>query len=186
MLIFFGIACILIVFIFVGSYNSLVLGKNAVTHSFSSLDVILQKRYDLLPNLVELVKQYKDFESDTLVKMAQTRGQVLDSNLSNGDRIAFDNQLSSIMRGFMTYVQTYPNFETSDKFRELQRIWVETEEQIAAARRTYNASVIHYNNNVMVFPKNLFANLFGHSPMAVLETPAEERKNISAKALFNS
>mgnify|MGYP002785218437 FL=1 len=86
----------------------------------------------------------------------------------------------------MVSVENYPDLKASDQFTMLQRSWNETEEQISAARRAFNAAVTSYNNAVDKFPSNLFANMFGFKRKEVFEIPEAERQNLSAKALFNS
>ncbi len=85
----------------------------------------------------------------------------------------------------MLNVENYPDLKANQNFLNLQSTWTESEEQIAAARRNYNSSVTSYNDAIMTFPGSLFANVINLEPIAVIETAAEERKNISAKALFN-
>ena len=86
----------------------------------------------------------------------------------------------------MVNVENYPDLKANASFTNLQTTWTESEEQIAAARRTYNAVVTDFNNAIMMFPGNLFAGMLSYTPIAVLATAEEERKNISAKELFNS
>jgi LemA protein len=167
-------------------YNSLVSKKNQVVNAFSAIDVMLKKRFDLLPNLVEIVKQYTTYEGDTLTKITELRGKALAANATEGDKLALDQQISTAVKGLMVTVENYPDLKANHNFGNLQSTWTESEEQIAAARRNYNASVTTYNNAVMMFPGNMFAGMLGYEVMPVLATPEQERQNISAKELFNS
>jgi LemA protein len=178
------IAVLLIVGI--GIYNSLIGKKNQVTNAFSAIDVMLKKRFDLIPNLVETVKQYTSYEGDTLKKVVELRSRAGNGNLSNEEKLNLDKQLSSSVRGLMLTVENYPDLKANHSFLNLQTTWTESEEQIAAARRTYNSSVTDYNNAIMMFPGSLFAGMLGYQSIAVLINTEEERKNISAKELFNS
>ena len=167
-------------------YNSLIGKKNQVTNAFSAIDVMLKKRFDLIPNLVEVVKQYTTYEQGTLTKIVELRAKATSGNITPAEKAQLDSELSSSMRGLMVNIENYPDLKANTNFINLQTIWTESEEQIAAARRTYNASVTDYNNAIMMFPGSLFAGMLNFQPTQVLETAAEERKNISAKDLFNN
>ena len=184
-MIIIGIIAVVLLLIGIGIYNSLIGKKNQVTNAFSAIDVMLKKRYDLIPNLVETIKQYMQYESETLTKITQMRTQA-GTSISDAEKIQLDQQLNTAVRGVMVNVENYPDLKTNTNFLNLQSTWTESEEQIAAARRTYNSAVTTYNNAVMMFPSSIFAGMLGYQTMPVLETPAEERKNISAKELFNS
>jgi len=167
-------------------YNSIVGKKNQVINAFSAIDVMLKKRFDLIPNLVEVVKQYTNYEQGTLSKIVELRTKAVSGNVSDTEKASIDAQLSSSVKGLMVNVENYPDLKANSNFINLQSTWTESEEQIAAARRTYNAAVTDYNNAIMMFPGSMFANLLNFQPMVVLATAEEERKNISAKELFNN
>lgn len=169
----------------VSIYNSLINKKNQVTNAFAAIDVMLKKRFDLLPNLVEIAKQYMTYEESTLTNITKLRTKALDPGATEGDRLNLDQQIGTAVKGLMVSVENYPDLKANDNFLNLQRTWTESEEQIAAARRNYNATVTSYNNAVMMFPSNMFAGMLGYVPVSVLVTSDEERNNISAKDLFN-
>lgn len=182
------IALVIIGFIFLVGiffYNSLIGKKNQVTNAFSAIDVMLKKRFDLIPNLVEVVKQYTSYEQGTLTKIVELRSKASSPNISNAEKADLDAQLSSNVKGLMVNIENYPDLKANTNFINLQTTWTESEEQIAAARRAYNASVTDYNNSIMMFPGSLFAGMLNFQAIAVLETAAEERKNINARELFN-
>lgn len=181
-----AVIAVLILIIGIGIYNSLISKKNQIANAFSAIDVMLKKRFDLIPNLVEVVKQYTQYEGDTLTKITELRGKALGTNVSEADKLALDQQMGSAVKGLMVSVENYPDLKANTNFINLQTTWTESEEQIAAARRNYNSTVTTYNNAVMMFPGNIFAGMLGYLPMPVLETAAEERKNVSAKELFNN
>lgn len=181
-----AIIAIAVLIIGIGMYNSLISKKNQVANAFSAIDVMLKKRFDLLPNLVETVKQYMQYEGDTLTKITELRGKALSGDASEGDKLQLDQQIGTAVKGLMVSVENYPDLKANQNFLNLQSTWTESEEQIAAARRNYNASVTTYNNAVMMFPGNMFAGMLGYQPMPVLATAEEERKNVSAKDLFNN
>lgn len=181
------IALILLVVLFIGSisiYNSLISKKNQVGNAFSAIDVMLKKRFDLLPNLVETLKQYMQYESETLQKITELRSMASAASLSEADKMALDQRIGSAVKGLMLNVEQYPDLKASQNFIQLQHTWTESEEQIAAARRNYNASVTSYNNAIMMFPGNLFSGMLGYQAIPVLETLAEERENVRASDLF--
>ena len=167
-------------------YNNLVGARNQVENAFGSIDVMLKKRYDLIPNLVESVKSYMKHEKDTLTNITAMRAKAISGNVSNDEKVQIENQLSGMMRNIMVAVENYPDLKASEQFTMLQRSWNETEEQISAARRAYNASVTAYNNAVEKFPSSIFASMFGHKRKQVFEIPEVERQNISAKSMFNN
>lgn len=185
-MIIIAIIIIVLLLIGVGIYNSLIGKKNQVSNAFSAIDVMLKKRFDLLPNLVETVKQYMQYESNLLTKVVELRAKAVNGNLSNDEKLELDKQLSSSVKGLMVNVENYPDLKANHNFLNLQSTWTESEEQIAAARRTYNAAVTDYNNAIMMFPGNMFAGMLNYQQIFVLANTEEERKNTSAKELFNS
>lgn len=167
-------------------FNNLVGARNQVENAFGSIDVMLKKRYDLIPNLVETAKAYMKHERETLTNITGLRARALAPDTSSDEKVQLENQISGLMKSVMVSVENYPELKASEQFTMLQRSWNETEEQISAARRNYNASVTAYNNAVEKFPSNIFASVFGHKRKFVLEIPEAERQNVSAKAMFNS
>ncbi len=170
----------------VAIFNNLVGARNQVENAFGSIDVMLKKRYDLIPNLIETAKAYMKHEKETLTSITELRTRALSSGISTDEKVQLENQISGMMKSVMVSVENYPELKASEQFTMLQRSWNETEEQISAARRNYNASVTAYNNAVEKFPSNIFASIFGHKRKFVLEIPEAERQNVSAKAMFNS
>ena len=180
------IILVLILIYGISLYNSLIGKKNQVSNAFSSIDVMLKKRFDLLPNLVETVKQYMQHESATLTKIVELRSRAASGNLTTNEKIELDKQVSSGVRSLMVSVENYPDLKANQNFINLQSTWAESEEQIAAARRNYNSSVTDYNDAIMMFPGSIVAGMLNYCQIAVLENREEERKNVSAKDLFNS
>lgn len=180
------IILVVLLLIGVGMYNSLIGKKNQVTNAFSAIDVMLKKRFDLLPNLIETVKQYMNYEEGLLSKIVELRSKAVNTNMSNDEKLELDRQLSTGVKGLMVNVENYPDLKANQNFLNLQSTWTESEEQIAAARRTYNASVTDYNNAIMMFPGSIIAGMMNYQAINVLANTEEERKNISAKDLFNS
>lgn len=178
------IAALVLMFVFL--YNSLIRKKNNIDNTMGTMDAMLKKRYDLLPNLLETVKQYAKFEEKVQTEITELRSRATSPGLTSDQKVDISNQLSKLVGSVMVTMESYPDLKASQNFMNLQASWNEIEEQISAARRTYNAVVTDFNNGVEMFPSNIIAYLMGLKIRKVFEIPDEERKNIDAKALFNS
>jgi LemA protein len=165
-------------------YNSLVRSKNDVENAFGGMDVQLKKRYDLIPNLVETVKQYAGHEKELLENVTKLRAKVTDGQLSSDEKVALDNQISKSIGGIMVAVENYPDLKASENFINLQRTLNEVESQISASRRAYNASVTDYNNAVETFPKNIMAGMMNYKRKEVFVIQEVERQNVDVSKLF--
>lgn len=179
------IIILLFVLVPVFMYNSLVRKRNQLENAFSTIDVMLKRRYDLIPNLVATVQQYAKHEAQTFSAITEMRNKAYTS-LDDSEKADFDKMFSKASSRFFAVAENYPELKASANFLQLQRSLNETEEQLAAARRTYNASVTDYNNAVQTFPTNLLAGMFGFTGKAVLSIPEAERVNPDVKNLFNS
>ena len=182
LLIGIGVVVVLVVLI----YNGLVGARNEVTNVMGSVDATLKKRFDLIPNLVATVQQYALHEKSTLVELTGLRARAMSPGISSGEKMQLDQQLSGALRGLMVSVEGYPDLKANENFKHLQQTLHETEEQIMAARRAYNAAVTHYNNKVQFFPGSIFASVFNFRPEAVLRTAEAEKGNVNVKNLFKS
>lgn len=173
-----------IILILVLMYNSLVGKKNQVENIFASVDTQLKKRYDLIPNLVASVQEYMSHERDTLTKMTELRAQALKPNLSDAQKMALDQQVSSALGSIMVAVEDYPELKANENVMQLQNTLHEVEAQIAAARRAYNQAVTDYNNALEMIPTNFMAQWMRYERKAVFEITEGERQNIDVKELF--
>lgn len=180
-----GIIVAVLVLIVISMYNSLVKKKNQVENAFSTIDVMLKQRFDLIPNLVSSVQQYAKHEAETFSAITELRNKPY-SSLTESEKADFDKDFSKIRTQFFAVAEGYPELKASGNFLQLQRSLNETEEQLAAARRTFNASVTDYNNTVQSFPINLLAGMFGFTRKEVLTIPEAERATPNVKNLFNS
>jgi LemA protein len=167
-------------------YNGLVGRKNRVEQAFSGMDVMLKKRFDLVPNLVATVKQYMRHEADTLTRITELRSQAVSGGASTDQRINVENQLSRALGGIMVAVENYPQLKADANFRQLQGSLNEVEEQISAARRAFNASVVDYNNAVEMLPSSIIASMMGYRRREVFEVPQEQRENVNVANLFSA
>jgi len=170
----------------IGLYNSLVRRKNDVENAFASVDVMLKKRYDLIPNLVETVKSYMKHEKSLLTELTALRAQAVSGEISDDERVALENKISKGISGIMVAVENYPDLKASQNFLQLQAAWNEAEEQISASRRAFNAAVTTFNNKVETFPSNIMAGMMSYKRRTLFEIPKVERQNVNAKNLFES
>lgn len=152
-----------IVFGLIGMYNSLVRLRNQVQESWHQVDVELQRRYDLIPNLVETVKAYAGHERNTLEEVVRLRNQAATmgqgSGLPTAERAQVEQQLSTAVSKLLVTVEAYPDLKANANFVELQKALTETEDRIAAGRRFYNANVRAYNTKLESFPTNIIAGM---------------------------
>jgi LemA protein len=174
----------LLLLIMVALYNSLVRKKNDVENAFASVDVMLKKRYDLIPNLVETVKGYMKHEKTLLTEITVLRTKAISDKISDDDRVVLENKIAKGMSGLMVAVENYPDLKASQNFMQLQGAWNEVEEQISASRRAFNAAVTTYNNGVETFPSNIMAGIMNYKRRTLFEIPDTERQNVNAKELF--
>lgn len=158
-------------------YNSLVAKRNQVDSVFSTVDVMLKKRYDLIPNLINTVKGYMTHERETLERLTELRVKALSSN-SNDERVAVENEMAGPLRQIMVAVENYPDLKANQNFLHLQSSLNEVEEQISAARRAYNAAVLAFNNAVDMFPTNLIAGMLGFTRRTFFEAAAVDREPV--------
>lgn len=175
---------IIVIFFAIFFYNRIIRYRNQTDNAFSSVDAMLKKRFDLLPNLVEVVKQYAIHESNIFAEVTRLRSQLQDKQSSN-DKIEIHNDISRKLGTMFTAFENYPDLKANVNFLKLQSNWTEAEEQISASRRFYNSSVTDYNNSIQTFPSNFIAKYFKFEIRKVFEIDEDERKNISAKELFN-
>lgn len=163
----------LLIIIIIGIYNSIIQLKHNVDKSESGIDVYLQQRFDLIPNLVEVTKTYMNYENDILEKIARLRiayNQNRDINASN----ELNNQYKTIM----AVVENYPDLKANEQFLKLQKSLVKIESQLQAARRIYNNDVTKYNTKISTFPNNLIANIFGFKERDLFVLDGEDKVDI--------
>ncbi len=142
-----------------GSRNELVTGRNAVEAAWAQVDVALQRRADLIPNLVETVKGFAKQEQTVMDSVTNARA-ALGGARTPAERIAANGQLDSALSRLLVVVENYPNLKSNENFMRLQDELAGTENRIAVERRKYNETVQAYNTNIELFPKNIAASLF--------------------------
>jgi LemA protein len=179
------IIAIVLLLILVLMYNSLVGKKNQVENIFASVDTMLKKRYDLVPNLVASVNKYMEHERSLLTEVTELRAQANKPNVSDAQKIALDAKMSAALGSLMIAVEDYPELKANENVMHLQRSLNEVEEQISAARRAYNQAVTDYNNAIEMIPTNFMATAMNYKRKEVFVIPENERKNVNVKELFN-
>jgi len=162
---------ILILIIFV--YNTILKKRNKLESAFSSLDVMLKKRYDLIPNVVETVKGYANYEKEVLENVTKLRNKI--ENKSDNTVEEISNEYNKFMKNVGFVIEKYPEIKASENFIHLQVLLNEIEEQISAARRTYNAHVESYNTYISMIPINVLASIFRFKKYNFFEISSEER-----------
>ncbi len=170
---------------FVLIYNILTRKRNEVDNAFGGIDVQLKKRYDLIPNLVNTVKQYALHEKELFTEITELRTKAIDKSLLPNEKVEIDNQITQSLRGIIVVVENYPELKAGENFMNLQRTLNEVESQISAARRTYNAVITDYNNAVQFFPNNIMAGMMKLKRKEVFVIPDTERQNFDANSIFN-
>ncbi len=180
MLIYIIIAIIVFSIIYAFIYNSFVKLDNKVKEAFSTMDVYLKKRWDLIPNIVETVKSYATYEKDTLKDVVELRNSAYDK-MSDEEKIKTNEQLSSDIGKIMVLAEAYPDLKANENFKDLSNQLAKVEDDIANSRKYYNGVVRIYNNKVEMFPSNIFARIFGYKSKAMFEASANERENIKVE-----
>jgi len=173
-----GIIVVLLIVWIIGVYNSLIRGRMMVKNSFAQIDTQLQRRFDLIPNLVETVKGYAAHEKGLFEQVTAARAQGQNAS-SIAEKAAADTAITAGITKLLAVAENYPDLKASANFSELQTELSSTENKIAYARQFYNDSVTRFNTSLMVFPKNIIAGMFGFSAeeFFVTDTP-EARQNV--------
>ena len=172
------IVVVVLLIMFIMTYNRLVRLRNQVKNAWAQIDVQLKRRYDLIPNLVETVKGYMKHERETLeaVTNARNLAQQLASS-GAGARAKVEGELSSALARLLAVAESYPDLKANQNFLALQEELTSTENKIGFSRQFYNDSVLRYNNQTQMFPSSVVAGMTGFKAGEFFEVPlAEERK----------
>ena len=164
----------------VTAFNGLVRSRNVVKNSWAQIDVQLKRRHDLIPNLVEVVKDYMDYEQEVLENVTKARSQAVEMrDVSDpAQRAQVENALSQALRQLYVVVENYPQLRANENVMRLQEELTSTENKIAFARQFFNDSVMRLNNKIEMFPTNLVAGMFGFQQQKMFETPEGEREPV--------
>ena len=179
------LAFVAVIFVWgVALYNGLVTARNAFKNAFAQIDVQLQRRFDLIPNLVETAKAYLSHERETLQAVVTARSAaqagLSAAKASPGDPAAMaelaqtQGALEGALGRLMVVVEAYPDLKANQNMMQLTEELTSTENKVAFARQAYNDSVMAYNNRREVFPASIVANAFRFAPAALLDIPADK------------
>ena len=171
-----GVIALLVIYVLV-TYNVFVKMKNRVDESFSTMDVYLKKRWELIPNIVETVKGYAKHEKSTLSDVIKLRNGAYD-NMSSDEKIKANQQLSKGITKIMALAEQYPDLKANENFKDLSTQLTKIEDEIANSRKYYNGTVREFNDKVQMFPSNIVAKIFGYKAKIMFEATEEERKNV--------
>jgi LemA protein len=175
-----------VIVVFISTYNRLVTARNAFKNAFAQIDVQLTRRYDLIPNLVEIAKGYIKHERETLEAVIAARNQAYQGlktaaadpanaaavqQLSNADQ-----QVGGALGRLMAVAEAYPDLKANQTMMQLSEELTSTENKVAFARQAYNDSVMTYNNSREVFPSSIVAGMFGFQPAQPLDSPKPEAR----------
>ena len=150
------------------TYNELVLRKNKVENSWAHIDAQLQRRFELIPNLVEIVNHFTEHEKELLENVNHIKNNYATA-ISNAQKLAMDLELDSELKSLYIIVDRYPALKSNEQFLKLQEALTEIEEDITFARQFYNDAVTIYNNRIMSFPGNIIASKFGFEKEALFD-----------------
>lgn len=172
-----GLVVIVVVLIlYVGmTYNALVKLRNRVKTHWAQIDVVLKRRADLIPNLVETVKGYAKHEQETLNNVIKARNTYVNASIPE-DQMKAAGELTQALNKLMMLSEAYPDLKANMNFIQLQNELKETEDKITFARQFYNDSVYAYQNAIEMFPSVVIANMFGFKPMSFFEVSEAEKE----------
>ena len=165
---------IAIILAIIGLYNGLVTARNKVKNAWAQIDVQLNRRADLIPNLVETVKGYAGHEKTVFEDVTAARAGLMNANGVKEINDA-NNQLTNTLKTLFAVAENYPELKANENFKELQAQLAQTEDKIAYSRQFYNDSVLMYNNKCQTFPSNIIANMFGFKEADFFEAAGEAR-----------
>ena len=188
MLLILLVIVVAIAFWAMGIYNGLVTARNAFKNAFAQIDVQLQRRFDLIPNLVEVAKKYMAHERETLEAVIAARSAAQSglaaAKANPGDPAsmaqlaAAQGQLNAGLGRLLAVAESYPDLKANQNMMQLTEELASTENKVAFARQAFNDSVMAYNNKREVFPNSIFAGMFNFAPATLLEIPAEKQAQV--------
>lgn len=176
-----GGVVVLVLFWFIGVYNTFVKLKNSIEEAFSTMDVYLKKRYDLIPNLVNTVKGYAKHESETFEKVIKARNSAMNAG-NVEERLENENVISGALKSIFALAESYPELKANTNFLDLQNQLQRTEDEIANSRKYYNAVVKEYNTKRETIPSSIVASMFHFEKRPLFEvSEAAERENVTVE-----
>ncbi len=168
---------VILVFYILFTYNSLTKSNNLVKEAFSTMDVYLKKRWDLIPNLLEVVKGYAKNENNVLEQLSSIRANSYNDMIMD-KKININEQITQNLSKIMAISEKYPDLKASKNFLDLSKNLIQVEDEIANSRKYYNGTVRNYNNKIQMFPSNIVAKLLGFKEYNIFKTDEEEKINV--------
>ena len=172
----------IIAFTFIGNYNKMVTLQEKIDNATGNLENQLQRRMDLIPNLVNTVKGFTSHENEIIEKVTTAREKLAGAN-SIEEKSEADAELTSSLKALMVIVENYPDLKSSDNFIQLSDELAGTENRIAVARKEYNDAVTEYNTTIKKFPNNIISGMFGFEKATYFE--AKEGADVVPEVNFN-
>lgn len=181
-----GVSAVVVLFaiIFIGGYNGLVSANEKVENHYSEIDNQLQRRNDLIPNLVETVKQYASHEKEVFANVSEARANLAGAG-TLAERAEADAELNTALTRLIAISEAYPDLKANENFIYLQDTLAGTENRIANARRDYNTAARNYNTKIRKFPTNILANVFGFDSVDYFTASENSKQNPNVGNLFD-
>lgn len=179
---------VIVIVYFIYLYNSIISTKNSVREAFSAINTVLQNRYDLIPNLIEVVKQYVNHEAGIFSKVTEIRTKLISWwQTADINRFSDENALQNAMKSIFAVAENYPDLKASSNFLELQTQWSEIEDRLQWARRAYNSAVKALDDKKQMFPSNIVASMMNIESYEMYEADEQAiETKIDAKNYFNN
>lgn len=171
-----GIIAALVVLI-IALYNSLIRLKVTVDEATADIDTFLKQRYDMIPNLVEIVKGYAKHEKSTLTELTKLRTAAMSAK-GLDEKAKYENQISQTLKTLFAVAENYPDLKANQNFLDLQQKLTALEDSIQKSRRFYNGTVRDFNTKIAVFPNNLLAGILGFKTLPFFEASEAEKENV--------
>jgi LemA protein len=175
-----AIVVIVLIGLLISLYNKLVKQKVLIEEAGSDIETFLKQRYDMIPNLVEIVKGYAKHEQETFEKITEMRSRAMSAS-SLEEKMEYEKELSKGITKLFAVAESYPELKANENFKELQTSLKDLEDNIQKSRRFYNGTVRDFNTMIAVFPNNLIAGTFGFKAMPFFEASEEEKENVKIK-----
>lgn len=174
-----AVIAVLVIYLIV-QYNGFVKMNNIVKEAFSTMDIYLKKRWDLIPNLVEVVKGYAKHEKETFNEITSLRTSNYD-DMSMNKKINVNEQLTQEISKIIAISENYPDLKASENFLQLSKELIQLEDEIANSRKYYNGSVRILNTKILTFPSNIVAGIFGFKQASMFEANTKEKNNVKVE-----
>lgn len=169
------VVVVLIVLYLIATYNTLVKLRNKVKDGWSQIEVVLKRRADLIPNIVETVKGYAKHEEGTLTSVIEARNKAVSATTPE-EAMKAEGEVTQALSRLFALTEAYPELKANQNFLDLQKSLEETEDKITYSRQFYNDTVLNYNNMVEMFPSNIVAKLFGFEKSVFFEASEQDRE----------